>query len=387
MSLAQRMQAVQSPIIPVVAEWIRQHPGTISLGQGVVHYGPPPQVIARIEEFLAAGNHKYQPVDGIAPLREALIVKLSRENGIALGERNSLMITAGGNMAFLNALAAIADPGDEIILPTPYYFNHEMAVTMLSCRPVLAPAREDYQLDVSAIADRITPRTRAIVTVSPNNPTGAVYSRESLVEVNQLCRSRGLYHIHDEAYEYFVFDGAAHFSPASMPGTADYTISLFSLSKAYGFASWRIGYMVVPAPLLTAVKKVQDTIVICPPVISQYAAVGALEAGRDWCRQRITQFDAVRAAVVEQLREIGHICSPPTSQGALYFLLRVQTDLEPLTLAERLIREHGVAVIPGNTFGIERGCYLRMSYAGLESDLVREGTRRLVHGLRAMVTA
>jgi aspartate/methionine/tyrosine aminotransferase len=385
MFLAQRMQDVQSPIIPVVAEWIRQHPGTISLGQGVVHYGPPPQAIARIEEFLAAKNHKYQPVDGIAPLRQALVEKLARENGIGLGEPNSLAVTAGGNMAFFNALAAIADPGDEIILPTPYYFNHEMAVTMLSCRPVLAPTRDDYQLDVSAIADRMTPRTRAIVTVSPNNPTGAVYSRESLVEVNQLCRSRGLYHIHDEAYEYFVFDGAAHFSPASMPDTADYTISLFSLSKAYGFASWRIGYMVLPTRLLTAVKKVQDTIVICPPVISQYAAVGALAAGRDWCRERISQFDAVRASALAQLNAISEICVLPRSQGALYFLLRIQTDVEPLTLAERLIREHEVAVIPGNTFGIDRGCYLRMSFGGLEGDLVTEATGRLVRGLLAIV--
>jgi aspartate/methionine/tyrosine aminotransferase len=290
-------------------------------------------------------------------------------------------------MAFFNAVAAIADPGDEVILPTPYYFNHEMAVTMLSCRPVLAPTRDDYQLNVNAIADRITPRTRAIVTVSPNNPTGAVYSREALTQVNQLCRSRGLYHIHDEAYEYFVFDGAAHFSPASLADTADYTISLFSLSKAYGFASWRVGYMVMPAPLLTAVKKAQDTIVICPPVISQYAAAGALVAGRDWCRERIAQFDRIRAAVIEQLREIGDICAPPTSQGALYFLLRIDAPLDPLALAERLIRDHGVAVIPGNTFGIERGCYLRMSYAGLESDLVRKAARRLVEGLRAIVSA
>jgi aspartate/methionine/tyrosine aminotransferase len=386
MFLAQRMQAVQSPIIPVVAEWIRQHPGTISLGQGVVHYGPPPQAIARIEEFLAVKNHKYQPVDGIPALREALAEKLARENGIALGKRNALVVTAGGNMAFFNAVAAIADPGDEIILPTPYYFNHEMAIAMLSCRPVLAPTRDDYQLDLAAIAERISPRTRAIVTVSPNNPTGAVYSRKSLVEVNDLCRSRGLYHIHDEAYEYFVFEGAEHFSPGTLSDTADYTISLFSLSKAYGFASWRVGYMVMPAPLLTAVKKAQDTIVICPPVISQYAAAGALEAGRDWCREKVAQFNDVRSAVVEQLRELGDMCPQPTSQGALYFLLRINVSIDPLTLAERLIRDHGVAVIPGNTFGIERGCYLRMSYAGLERSQVIEGTRRLVKGLRAMNT-
>jgi aspartate/methionine/tyrosine aminotransferase len=380
------MQAVQSPIIPVVGEWIRQRPGTISLGQGVVHYSPPQQAIARIQEFLAAPqNHKYHPVDGIAPLREALAAKLASENGMAIGEQNALVVTAGGNMAFFNALAAIADPGDEIVLPTPYYFNHEMAIAMLSCQPVLAPTRDDYQLNVAAIADRISPRTRAIVTVTPNNPTGAVYSRESLVAVNELCRRRGLYHIHDEAYEYFVFDGAEHFSPASLPDSADHTISLFSLSKAYGFASWRIGYMVQPARLLTAVKKVQDTVVICPPVIAQFAAVGALAAGQAWCNERIAGFNRVRASVLEQLQSIENICSLPRSQGALYFLLRIDTSADPLVLAERLVREHGVAVIPGGTFGIEQGCYLRMSYGALDGELVAEGTGRLVRGLQALV--
>jgi aspartate/methionine/tyrosine aminotransferase len=379
------MQAVQSPIIPVVGEWIRQCPGTISLGQGVVHYGPPQAALAQIHEFLAAQNHKYQPVDGIGQLRELLTAKLSRENGIEVDEHNALVVTAAGNMAFFNAVAAIADPGDEVILPTPYYFNHEMAITLLSCRPVLVPSRDDYQLDVAAIADRITERTRAIVTVSPNNPTGAVYSRQELAEVNALCRARGLYHIHDEAYEYFVFDGAEHFSPASLPNTADYTISLFSFSKAYGFASWRIGYMVLPARLLTDVKKVQDTIVICPPVISQYAAVGTLQAGREWCRKQIEQFVPVRAEVRRQLDTIRDICTAPASQGALYYLLRIHTPLDPLVVAERLIREHGVAVIPGNTFGIERGCYLRMSFGGLEAESVAEGTGRLVRGLRAIL--
>jgi aspartate/methionine/tyrosine aminotransferase len=385
MLLSQRMQEVQSPIIPVVGEWIRQCPGTISLGQGVVHYGPPEQALARLRDFVDAQNHKYQPVDGIPVLRAALADKLAAENRITLNEHNALVVTAGGNMAFFNALAAIVDPGDEVILPTPYYFNHEMAVTMLSCRPVLAPTQDDYQLDVAAIEDRITPRTRAVVTVSPNNPTGAVYSRESLAVVNELCRAHGLFHLHDEAYEYFVFDGAEHFSPASLPNSADHTISLFSLSKAYGFASWRVGYMVLPARLLTAVKKAQDTIVICPPVISQYAAGGALVAGREWCRERIRQFDDVRAAVISELGKINEFCFLPSSRGALYFLLRIDTQLDPLTVAERLIREHGVAVIPGKTFGIEHGCYLRMSFGGLEGDLVAEGSGRLVRGLRAIV--
>jgi aspartate/methionine/tyrosine aminotransferase len=387
MFVAQRMQAVQSPIIPIVGQWIRECPGTISLGQGVVHYGPPEQTTRRLQDFLSAQNHKYQAVDGIPQLRDALADKLSRENGIVLDHRNALLVTAGGNMAFFNAVAAITDPGDEVILPTPYYFNHEMALVMFGVRPVLAPTRDDYQLDLQRIGEQITARTRAIVTVSPNNPTGAVYSKESLVAINDLCRSRGLYHIHDEAYEYFTFAGADHFSPASLPATADYTISLFSLSKAYGFASWRIGYAVLPANLLTAAKKSQDTILICPPVISQYAALGALEAGRTWCRDHIAPFEQVRSAVQEQLDGVRNFCFVPKSQGALYFLLRIDTALDSLLVTERLIRQHGVAVIPGSTFGIEGGCYLRMSYGGLSGDLVTEGAQRLVAGLSAIVAS
>ena len=130
----------------------------------------------------------------------------------------------------------------------------------------------------------ITPRTRAIVTISPNNPSGAVYPKATLAAVNALCSERGIYHISDEAYEYFVYDGAEHFSPASLPGATEHTISLYSFSKAYGFASWRIGYMVIPEALTVAVRKAQDTILICPPVVSQHAALGALAAPADYRR-------------------------------------------------------------------------------------------------------
>ena len=138
-------------------------------------------------------------------------------------------------------MLAIADSGDEIILPTPYYFNHEMAVTMADCQPVLVPTDGDYRLRLDALETAITPRTRAILTVSPNNPTGVVYSEESLRAVNALCRERGIYHISDEAYEHFVYGGAHHFSPGSIPGSEGHTITLHTLSKTYGFASWRIG--------------------------------------------------------------------------------------------------------------------------------------------------
>ena len=388
MHVSARMQAVQRPIIPVVGELIRQHPGTISLGQGVVHYTPPPEATARIARFLAdPKNHKYQAVEGIPELVQALENKLLAENGIPAGPHSRVVVTAGGNMAFFNALLAIADPQDEIILLTPYYFNHEMAVTMLNCRPVLVPLDANYQLDVEAVRRAITDRTRAVVTISPNNPSGAVYAPAALTAINELCRQRRIYHISDEAYEYFVYDGAQPFSPGSLPGAAEHTISLYSLSKAYGFASWRVGYMVIPTALTDAVRKAQDTILICPPVISQEAAVGALSAGPDYCRRQIERVGQVRHLVLDALAAVRKFCDIPPALGAFYFLLHVDTPLDSMAIVERLVREFGVAVIPGTTFGIEEGCYLRVAYGALDADTTAEGIGRLVRGLTTITKA
>jgi aspartate/methionine/tyrosine aminotransferase len=379
-----RMQAVQAPIIPIVAEWIRQNPGTISLGQGVVSYGPPPEVAVQIARFSAdPQNHKYKPVVGIPELLEIIQQKLAAENGITTGLGSELIVTAGGNMAFMNALLAITDPGDELILQTPYYFNHEMAVTMAGCRPVLVSTDDQYQLRPDTIARAITSKTRAVVTISPNNPTGAVYNEASLREVNRICRERGIYHIHDEAYENFTYDCVKHFSPGSIPGSDSHTISLFSLSKAYGFASWRIGYMVAPRHLLESIRKIQDTILICAPVISQFAAIGALQAGRKYCVEKLGPICEVRQIVLNALSELKGICTVPKADGAFYFLLRLNKDADPMQLTERLIREHRVAVIPGTAFGITEGCYLRVAYGALEKETAAEGIGRLVKGLKS----
>ncbi len=381
-----RMTAVQTPIIPTVAALIRGNPGTISLGQGVVHYGPPQEAIDEIDTFLAdPENHKYRPVHGIPPLLDALAAKLRAENAIETGPDNAVVVTAGANMAFNNALLAITAPGDEIILQIPYYFNHEMAIAMAGCRAVAVDTDAHYQLRPLAIRRAITSRTRGVVTISPNNPSGAVYGEAALREVNDICREHGLYHISDEAYEYFTYGDARHFSPGSVEGGEGHTISLFSLSKAYGFASWRIGYMVIPAHLFEPVQKIQDTILICPPVVSQYAAVGALAVGREYCRSKSASIAAVREYVLEELDTIRDICEVPTADGAFYVLLRLKTTMDPMELVVRLVREFGVAVIPGTTFGLEAGCYLRVSYGALTEETAGEGIRRLARGLRTIV--
>jgi len=382
-SPTRRMQAVQTPIVPVVGELIRENPGTISLGQGVVNYGPPAEAIAEIQTFLAdPENHKYKMVQGTPELLEALREKLERENGIHTESGSRIVVTAGANMAFVNAILAIADPGDEIVLQTPYYFNHDMAVAIADCKTLCVPTDEDYQPQPDKLRKAIDKRTRAIVTISPNNPTGAVYSGQALREINEICREFGIYHISDEAYEYFTYDGANHFSPGSIENGASHTISLFSFSKAYGFASWRIGYMVAPDHLYPEIRKIQDTILICPPVVSQWAACGALKAGSSYCREKLKSMAEVRRNVLEQLASIGDLVTVPPARGAFYCLIRVHAPWDAMDLATQLIREYKVAVIPGDTFGIKRGCYLRVAYGALEKDTAAEGVGRLVRGLK-----
>jgi aspartate/methionine/tyrosine aminotransferase len=389
-----RMQAVQSPIIPVIGELIKNSPGTISLGQGVVSYNPPQSSVDFIAKFLAEpSNNLYKAVEGIPPLVAALTTKLEAFNGIEINAENCIVVTAGSNMAFTNAILAITSPGDEIILNKPYYFNHEMAIAMAGCRAVLVDTDENYQLRPEAIAQAITPKTRAVVTISPNNPTGVVYPETALRAVNQICGdhrrcaegTRGIYHISDEAYEYFTYNGVKHLSPGAFAGSSDYTISLYSLSKAYGFASWRIGYMVIPQHLLDAVKKVQDTILICAPVISQYAALGALQATDEYLTKNIGAIAEVRELVLESLNRLQGLCTITRADGAFYFFLKVHTQMNTFELVKRLIQEHQVAVIPGTTFGMEDGCYLRVAYGALQKETAKEGIERLVKGLQTIL--
>jgi aspartate/methionine/tyrosine aminotransferase len=381
-----RMDVVQAPIVPIVGDIIRDVPGTISLGQGVVHYPPPRAAIDAARAALERpAINEYQDGNGLRPLVDRLARKLRTENGVDVAGGSRIMVTAGANMAFMHAVIAITEPGDEIILPAPFYFNHEMAIQMAGCRAVAVPTDDCYQLQLDAIRGALTPRTRAIVTISPNNPSGAVLSEISLREVNVLCRDHGMYHIADEAYEYFTYGDARHVSPGSFAGASGHTVSIYSLSKAYGFAGWRIGYLAFPDHLASAMLKSQDTILICPPVISQVAALAAVEVGRAYCEPFVRELAQTRAVVLETLRGLGPLARVPPADGAFYCLLNMNTDMDPLVLTERLIREHRVAVMPGPPFGLTSGCYLRVAFGALQRETVTEGIGRLVTGLRAIL--
>jgi aspartate/methionine/tyrosine aminotransferase len=378
------MSAVQAPIIPIVGELIRTNPGTISLGQGMVSWGPPPEAIEAARAAAGdAASHRYGAVEGQDALLDAIRRKLAAENRLDLAGTR-VLVTTGSNMAFLSLVQALTVPGDEIVLPVPFYFNHEMAVRIADCVPVTVATDRHYQVDPDAIARAITPRTRAVVTVSPNNPSGAVYPEEALRAVNALCAARGIVHVSDEAYEYFTY-GTPHFSAGSIPGAGAHTVSLYSLSKAYGFAGWRIGYMVVPEWMNEALYKVQDTVLICPPIVCQAAARAALDVGRAYSSPAIASLAAVRQEVLAEFASIADLAEVPEPGGAFYCLPRLETTMPAMTVMERLVREHKVAAIAGDTFGLTGGSYLRISYGALAGPTVAEGMARLTRGLRAIL--
>ncbi len=381
-----RINGVQTPIIPTIAAMVRANPGTISLGQGVVSYGPPADAVAALPSLMAdPALNKYQAVTGIAPLVDAIKGKLLAENGYRVDGQSEIMVTAGSNSAFLTAVLAIADPGDELILPTPYYFNQEMAIRMCGCTPVLVPTRSDWQLDVDALARAITPRTRAIVTLSPNNPTGAVYPEQDLRAVNALCAQHGIYHFSDEAYEYFTYEGARHFSPASIPGAHEHTLSFYSFSKNYGMASWRVGYVVYPLALSEAMNKVQDTNLICAPVASQLLAAESLKKGRAIIDPQIDALARVRRTVHESLASLGDLVEFPRTEGAFYVLMKLPGVDDALAFNRTMVERHKVATIPGFAFGLtdtKTANYQRLSYGALDAASVAEGVQRFVAAVK-----
>ncbi|MCP9835186.1 aminotransferase class I/II-fold pyridoxal phosphate-dependent enzyme [Cyanobium sp. Aljojuca 7A6] len=388
------MAAVADPVIAQVGALLRQCPGALSLAQGMVAWAPPQAVRQAVAVALAETDRRldrYGPVWGEEPLLEAVRRELTEVRGLDL-EGSDLLVTAGSNMAF-NAIAQVlCDPGDEVLLPLPFYFNHAMAIRLAGGVPV--PVEAGLVPDPDRLAAAITPRSRAIVTISPNNPSGLVTPPQVLAAINGLCHRHGLVHVSDEAYADFVHGAVPHRGPGRLPGSGGHTVSLFSLSKAYGMAGWRVGYAAVPRQLMGALAKVQDTVLICPPQVSQRAALAALEAGPAWCRphvealgQRRRQLlDAVAAARSGGLAM--ELLGPP--DGAFYGLLRFPCALDGAALLRHLVLGHGVAALPGDSFGLPpvggRGL-LRLSYGMLEAPDLEEALGRLFQAVAALEAA
>jgi len=394
---ADRLTTVLEPVIPLVGELMRRTPGTLSLAQGMVGWGPPPAVAALLRESGRQPDpalDRYGPTWGDPQLLDAARRKLLAVNHLDL-DGAALVITSGSNMAFQAIAQVLCDPGSEVILPLPYYFNHVMAVQLAGGVAVAVDAGPIP--DPERLAAAITARTRAIVTVSPNNPSGVVLPASVLAAINRLCAQRGLYHISDEAYDAFVHGAVPHHSPGRASGSAAHTISLYSLSKAYGMAGWRIGYAAVPQLLLPALAKVLDTVQICPPLLNQRAAAAALASDPAWLAARVAGLAPLRrqllAAVAAWRAEGLPVRLWAEPDGAFYGLLRVaglqSDDGRPLAgdgLMEQLVLGWRVAAVSGRAFGLEpaEACLLRLSYGMLDVATLAEALARLAAGLRRL---
>jgi aspartate/methionine/tyrosine aminotransferase len=382
-----RIVNIQKPIIPLLAEWISESPGTISLAQGIVHYPPPNSSFEFLKNNLKNSVlNKYNIIEGIPELSRQISKKLNRDNSILLKKGvNKTFVSAGANMAFFNIIFSITNPGDEIIILSPFYFNYEMAIQIADCKAVIVTTDNNYQPIPEKIKNAITPKTQAIVTISPNNPTGVIYKKELLTEINNICKEENIFHISDEAYEYFMYDNKEHFSPASLKDSEKHTISIFSLSKTYGMAGWRIGYCVYPEFLDTSVKKVQDTNLICAPVASQYLASDAIKTGMQLISPYIKEIEEVKNIVIQKLNLLGNKISFIKPNGAFFVFIKINTKISCIELTKELISKYKIAVVPGFTFGMNNGCYLRLAFGALNKQTVSEGIDRFVKGINDLV--
>jgi aspartate/methionine/tyrosine aminotransferase len=379
-----RTQWIQeAPIVKLISD--SKLPGdVVDLGQGVPFYGPPREAILAASEALQKeSGFKYSPDSGFSDLRETIARKLASENGVEADPSSNIMVTAGANQAFANALLSITRPGDHVLVLSPYYFNHVMAIQLAGCKPVVIDADRNYQPIVERIGERITKRARAVVLVSPNNPTGAVYSRHTINEIGALCAKNGLHLITDETYEHFVYDGTEFVSALSLDKDIEHTISLFSFSKSYGMSGYRIGYAVFPAGIYSEMLKVQDALTICAPSALQVAAEAAMKLGAAYPRQFIPRIEKVRKVFIDRLTGL-HFVEMPVTKGSYYFLLRLRTKKSDWNIARKLIEEYGVITIPGKVFGT-RYPALRVAYANVDENGAVKGISRLERGLQEIL--
>lgn len=352
----------------------------ISLGQGIPFFRPPSEAVEKVVQN--AGNdtgYRYSEDAGFLSARKVISEKLVRENNITTDPSKNIIITSGANQAFLNALIAISDVGDEIIFFTPTYFNYIMATEMVGRTPVLVPTDAMYQPDIFLLKKAVTKRTKAVVTISPNNPTGAVYSHSLLKQINDLCASSGLYHISDEVYEYFTFDGAVHVSPAQFDRKLTHTVSLFSCSKAFALSGYRVGFMVIPDLLYDNVLKVQDTIGICAPSLSQLASQASWSIGGSYVHRFNDELNQMRQYCIHKLLGMQSVKLIET-KGAYYFFVNLDTSLSSYDVAVRLAEEFGVIVLPGELFDVSYPS-LRISYGNCPFEDLKKALDRLQNGL------
>lgn len=367
-------------ITGLAAELKRQGRDVIVLGTGEPDFDTPEHVKDAAKRAMDAGATKYTALDGAPELKEAIRAKFKRDNGLDFAQ-DEITVSAGAKQILFNAMMATLEPGDEVIIPTPFWVTYADIVLIIGGRPVLVPCREDncFRLTAEDLARAITTRTRWVILNSPSNPSGAAYSEADYRPVlDVLVEHPHVWLMVDDIYEHIVYDDFHFVTPAALePSIRHRILTVNGVSKAYAMTGWRIGYAGGPAALIRAMAVVQSQSTSCPSSISQAAAIAALNGPAEIVRERCQSFQARRDLVVNALNRIeGISCRVP--RGAFYTFAgcigligrttedgeRIQSDTD---FAKYLLRSAGVAVVPGTAFGLAP--YFRISYATSASEL------------------
>ncbi len=335
----------------------------ISLGIGEPDFNTPEPIVQAGIAALQRGETHYTSNSGLWELREALSSHIDNLYGVSYDPTTEILITVGVSEALYVAMAAVLDPGDEIIIAEPCFVAYEPTALMVNARPVTIPTTPDtdFQLTADAIEKAITPRTRALLLASPNNPTGAVMDRKRLEEIAAVVERHNLVVISDEIYDRLVYD-TEHVCFSSLPGMRDRTILLQGFSKAYAMTGWRVGYLAAAADMIAEARKLHQYLIMSAPTASQWAAIKALEVGEPYIQAMHAEYTRRRRLIVDGLNSLGLACTEP--RGAFYAFPCVdKIGMDDELFAELLLQEEQVAVVPGRAFGASGVGFVRMSYA------------------------
>ncbi|MBI1280699.1 MAG: aminotransferase class I/II-fold pyridoxal phosphate-dependent enzyme [Anaerolineaceae bacterium] len=351
-------------------------PGLINLGSGTPDFVPPPEVFDAMQEALSSNRVQYTTWTGIPELRKAIAEKLKRDNQIEYDPDNELIVTSGAQEALMITLMTLLDPGDNALIPSPHYdeYTRDSKILGGDLIPVATTPESNFTVEVADLEAAITPRTKAIVIVSPNNPTGTVLPEERLREIGELAIKHDLIIVSDEIYEYYVFDGNKHVSMASLPGMRERTVTMNSFSKSFGMTGLRLGYIAAPAELIDSMLPFHHAMMICANVVTQYGGLAAISQPRDWFADVLQEYDRRRHAWMSLLDGIGIGYSKP--QGSYYIFIDIRsTGLTSAAFVKRAREEAKLVFQPGTIGGGAGEGFIRGALT-TASPMFEEGLER-----------
>ncbi len=314
----------------------------------------------------------YTTSAGLVELRQEIVKKLGRDNAVKTSI-SEVITTVGAIEGLCAAVFAILDPGDEVILPSPTYSTHIRLVRLASGKPVMVPLieEENYALDIEGIRKAITPKTKAIIYCSPNNPTGTVFPEKQLRQLAEIALEHNLMIITDEAYEYFVFDDHKHFSIASIPEMRKKAISCYTFTKTYAMTGWRIGYLHADEELIPHITKTHIPLTICAPVVSQYAAISALKGSQKCVNEFRDHYLATRNLMCDRLDNLDNVFSynKPGGSYLMFPKIELEEGKDSSAFCKRMLREAKVSTTPGIAFGPTGESHLRLSFCVPEKEI------------------